>query len=405
MSYLGGCESAFLSTTTNKEAVMYSALQEDGGTPEDELRLRGSRAIMLEIQSGMINRCAEVAVVSQFPKERQFVFPALTALEVSAFRVDRPHSEAEDDQKEVGVLVIALTPTLNQDAKTVDGVRQARKSALEKIAVMMSKKLEKLAATAEDDYESRTARFEYFKSMWDEQQRGSLSHDMHWFLDDGNFTRVAQFLPAVLDNLSEKRPSASEVFRVPSDEHGFASIDLGVLVLQPITKSAVTHIGNALVATGSATWKEDFKVGSMVRMISDKETVIAEFQKVGFGYLCDVMQKHMFGKRHEIRAHANEINGNMHRPAAHHTDLPYLIKCRSSPPPFTQRHRSHQARPPKFRSEQSFELVVLPHHHLRIWAAASHERQGGVCDGLRLDEPHLVSRAMPHKPGEGDLCA
>ena len=93
----GGCEYGFLSTTTQrKEAAHYA---------------QGSAAsTVLEMQQGMVNRGAEVEWLSQYPHEKEVLFPPLTGFEVLGTTV------------EGRTLVVEMRLSLNLMAATLEQV-------------------------------------------------------------------------------------------------------------------------------------------------------------------------------------------------------------------------------------------------------------------------------------------
>ena len=62
----GGIESAFMSTTFEREVAMHYASQP------------GKPALVFEIQMGMIDRGAELGWISQYPHEAECLFAPLT---------------------------------------------------------------------------------------------------------------------------------------------------------------------------------------------------------------------------------------------------------------------------------------------------------------------------------------
>eukprot|EP00966_Prymnesium_polylepis_P302122 6980069-Prymnesium_polylepis.1 len=65
---------------------------------------------VLELQQGVISRGADLSWLSQYPGESEVCFPPLTALEVRTVRV------------EGSVLVIQMSPTVNQNTETLEKV-------------------------------------------------------------------------------------------------------------------------------------------------------------------------------------------------------------------------------------------------------------------------------------------
>ena len=73
----GGIESAFMSTTLEREVAMGYAAG-DGS----------QMGIVLEMQQGMVNRGADISWLSQYPHEREILFGPLTGIEVLGTRND-----------------------------------------------------------------------------------------------------------------------------------------------------------------------------------------------------------------------------------------------------------------------------------------------------------------------------
>ena len=70
----GGIEYGFSSTTTDREQALHYA----GASGNDAL----SASTVLEMQMGMVDRGADLAWLSQYPHEREILFPPLLAQEV-----------------------------------------------------------------------------------------------------------------------------------------------------------------------------------------------------------------------------------------------------------------------------------------------------------------------------------
>eukprot|EP00959_Pyramimonas_sp_CCMP1952_P310569 6499559-Pyramimonas_sp.AAC.1 len=85
------------STTTDREVAMQYASGQSAGT-------------VLEIQTGMIDRGAELSWISQYPHEKEMCFPPLTSMQVLGTSV-------EDK-----VLVVSLRLNLNLTCSTIEEV-------------------------------------------------------------------------------------------------------------------------------------------------------------------------------------------------------------------------------------------------------------------------------------------
>ena len=97
----GGVEFAFMSTTTNREvAFQYAA---------------GSASTVLKIETGMIDKGADLGWISQYPHEREICFPPLTSMQVMGTHV------------EDAVLVINLRLNLNLTVGTIEDVISKRR--------------------------------------------------------------------------------------------------------------------------------------------------------------------------------------------------------------------------------------------------------------------------------------
>ena len=106
----GGVESAFLSTTLNRDvALQYS-------------RQPGRPGLVFEIQQGMIDRGADLAWLSQYPHEAEILFAPLSGLEVQATRA------------EGSTLVVEARLSVNLSAMTIEQVVSKRRTLLAEMA-------------------------------------------------------------------------------------------------------------------------------------------------------------------------------------------------------------------------------------------------------------------------------
>ena len=93
--FSGGVEYAFLSTSTDRtQAIEYAS--------------GGGASTVLEMRMGMVDRGADLTWLSQYPHEKEVLFPPLTGLEARGARVDG------------GVLVVEASLSLNMNALTLE---------------------------------------------------------------------------------------------------------------------------------------------------------------------------------------------------------------------------------------------------------------------------------------------
>ena len=103
-SFRGGVEWGFMSTTTNRQvSIQYSGVDKQRGT-------------VFEIVAGRIDIGADLAWLSQYPAEAEYLFPPLSCLEV----IDEPYVEA-------GVIVVPLRVNMNTKGVTVEQLLERRK--------------------------------------------------------------------------------------------------------------------------------------------------------------------------------------------------------------------------------------------------------------------------------------
>ena len=99
-------EPAFLSCSTDMHVAMSYA--------DPKVKTAG---FVLELQQGVISRGANLSWLSQYPGEAEVCFPPLTALEVRSVRV------------EDAILVIQMSPTVNQNTETLERVISRMRSS------------------------------------------------------------------------------------------------------------------------------------------------------------------------------------------------------------------------------------------------------------------------------------
>ena len=96
----GGVESAFMSTTYNRDVAMHYASKP------------GQPNIVFEMQMGMVDRGCELDWLSQYPHEKEVLFNPLTGLEVRSRRFEGQ------------VLVVELRCSVNLNSATIEQVRR-----------------------------------------------------------------------------------------------------------------------------------------------------------------------------------------------------------------------------------------------------------------------------------------
>ena len=102
--FRGGIEPGLMSTTTNREiAVQYSGMRENRGT-------------VFEIIVGRIDIGADLSWISQYPGEKEILFPPLTCLEV----IDEPRVEGN-------IIVFPLRANMNLKCLTLEQLEERRK--------------------------------------------------------------------------------------------------------------------------------------------------------------------------------------------------------------------------------------------------------------------------------------
>jgi hypothetical protein len=125
----GGTEFGFMSTTTDPQvAAVYATPQAVGGNPDRGKSVTAS--VVFEISQGAIDRGAEIAWLSQFPKENEVLFPPLTYLEVMG--EPRTHGMS---------IFITLRANLNLRLHTVDQVIHRAKTFLTDTLEFFAKEL------------------------------------------------------------------------------------------------------------------------------------------------------------------------------------------------------------------------------------------------------------------------
>ena len=104
----GGIEWAFMSTTTDEAVAKFYA--------------RGSHdtsSTLIDAEMGMVDRGADIAWLSQYPEEREILFPPLTAIEVL-----ETQAEQTDGQEVLRVKVRLNVCPYTQKIEDLLGVRK-----------------------------------------------------------------------------------------------------------------------------------------------------------------------------------------------------------------------------------------------------------------------------------------
>ena len=112
----GGVEPAFMSTTLNRGVAMQYA-SAAGGTDDG--------GIIFEIQMGMIDRGADLTMLSQYPHEEEILLPPLAGLEVRSTRVENR------------VLIISANLSINLRSLTYDEIIAKRLQMLRTMGSQM----------------------------------------------------------------------------------------------------------------------------------------------------------------------------------------------------------------------------------------------------------------------------
>ena len=103
-SVRGGVEFGFMSCSRErKEALKYAT----SGRSTDN---KSDRAILIEMQMGMIDRGADFSWLSQYPHEREVLFAPLTGIEIVGTSIDNE------------VLVVSVRPSSNLNSLTIEEV-------------------------------------------------------------------------------------------------------------------------------------------------------------------------------------------------------------------------------------------------------------------------------------------
>jgi len=109
----GGVELALMSATTDYDVALFYASQ-------------GGPATILEMRCGLIDRGADLSILSQYPFEKEIVFPPLCALEVISTRIEMVASQP--------IMIVAVQHTINLTNRTLEQMLERRKKLLEDMA-------------------------------------------------------------------------------------------------------------------------------------------------------------------------------------------------------------------------------------------------------------------------------
>ena len=152
----GGVEFAFMSTTKKREVALPYA------------NLDKVQPMVFQIQMGMVDRGADLSWMSQYPHEKEVLFPPLT-------RIDVQNLSVKDD-----VLVVDIRLSINQMHQSIEQVTaKMQHSHLELLKLLLDDL--KFAGAPEKAY-SKLA------SLYDEQQKAEPG----WFNSAQNFADATQ---------------------------------------------------------------------------------------------------------------------------------------------------------------------------------------------------------------------
>ena len=173
---------------------------------------------------GMIDRGADISRLSQYPHEKEILFPPCTGLEVQGSRV-------EDN-----VLIISVRPSLCLMTLTLEQVIGKRK-----------KLLGDMLGGLEADLRLDTAREGYAKRkgidfVWEELVRrckaGALKHDDTWYIDDEHLEQALRELLETKRLMGPGGPSRAEALAALSAsqciEYGFPA--------EAFSEKAMSHL-------------------------------------------------------------------------------------------------------------------------------------------------------------------
>lgn len=205
----GGVEQAFMSTTFERDVAMRYASQP------------GKPNLVLEIETGMVDRGCEFGWISQYPHERESVFPPLTGVQVTGTHVDG------------AVLVVHARLSVNLKSPTIEQV----------ISKMKTAQLELLNSVQQEGTSMQ------LQALQKELQR----RDAKWFNDPHNFKKATK------DILNAKNAGGTQ----------------GATTVALVESNAVSGPGSASVAAApmqsawtTAAWLASVKVDAL-KLIAD----------------------------------------------------------------------------------------------------------------------------------------
>ena len=189
----GGIEPAFLSTTYDRQVAMSYA-----SAP-------GKAGLVFEMKMGMVDRGAELSWLSQYPHERECLFPPLTGLEVQYTRVEET------------VLVVGVRTSVNLNSLTIEQVIGKRQRLLIDMARSMSLEVsDELRRSPEwQPYDAEIR----LRAAWTEMQverHLATEHPAGWFNDDNNFSEVMRVALGVKQRMITKGRPASLLAGLPT---------------------------------------------------------------------------------------------------------------------------------------------------------------------------------------------
>ena len=200
----GGIEYGFSSTTTDRDqAVSYAS---------------GNQSTIFEMQMGMVDRGADLSWLSQYPHEKEVLFPPLTGLEALSTEVDGSS------------LLVITRLSLNMTSLTLEQVLSRRRKTLMDMAEGMKGELKqsfvKNAKLAESGSTILKRALEY----------GYFNKEPSWFNDDDHFNS------AVTQALGTKSAVVQSVLRLPLDQKE--------VCLTALPKAMADHPCRVLVLAG-----------------------------------------------------------------------------------------------------------------------------------------------------------
>ena len=186
----GGIDSAFMSTTLDRDEAMRYAASTDGP------------AVVFEIQQGMVDRGADIGWLSQYPHERELLFAPLTGLEVQRTSV------------EGSVVVVVLHLSINLTALTIEQVLGKRKKLL--VDMVPGLKAELKQALRDEGIATSSGEDFLADKLTPRIKAGPLRHKEEWYNVDSQFKAA---LDAILKLRRELGPGGTARVDVLMSEH------------------------------------------------------------------------------------------------------------------------------------------------------------------------------------------